>query len=53
VGLVLFMQALALIVGPLVALALLEARVDSDLTWRLLLGLGAPPATACSWPAPS
>ena len=44
VGLVFSMQALGLIVGPLVALALLEAHVGSDLTWRLLLGLGALPA---------
>ena len=44
VGLVFSMQALGLIVGPLVALALLEAHVGSELTWRLLLGLGALPA---------
>ena len=44
VGLVFSMQALGLIVGPLVALALLEAQVGSELTWRLLLGLGALPA---------
>ncbi len=44
VGLVFFMQALGLIIGPLVALALLEAHVGSELTWRLLLGLGALPA---------
>jgi MFS transporter, PHS family, inorganic phosphate transporter len=44
VGLVFSMQALGLIVGPLVALGLLEAHVGSELTWRLLLGLGALPA---------
>ena len=44
VGLVFSMQALGLIVGPLVALALLEAHVGGELTWRLLLGLGAVPA---------
>jgi MFS transporter, PHS family, inorganic phosphate transporter len=44
VGLVFSMQALGLIVGPLVALSLLEAHVGSELTWRLLLGLGALPA---------
>jgi MFS transporter, PHS family, inorganic phosphate transporter len=44
VGLVFSMQALGLIVGPLVALGLLEADVGNELTWRLLLGLGALPA---------
>jgi MFS family permease len=44
VSMVFSMQALGLIVGPLIALALLEAHVGHDLTWRLLLGLGAIPA---------
>jgi MFS transporter, PHS family, inorganic phosphate transporter len=44
VGLVFSTQALGLIVGPLVALSLLDAHVGSQLTWRLLLGLGALPA---------
>ena len=44
VGLVFSMQALGLIVGPMVALGLLESHVGDDLTWRLLLGLGALPA---------
>ena len=44
VSMVFSMQALGLIVGPLIALALLEAHVGHDLTWRLLLGLGALPA---------
>jgi PHS family inorganic phosphate transporter-like MFS transporter len=44
VGMVFSMQALGLMVGPLVALGLLESHVGHDLTWRLLLGLGAAPA---------
>jgi MFS family permease len=39
-------QALGLIVGPLVALALLGAGASDDLAWRILLGLGAVPAAA-------
>jgi MFS family permease len=38
------MQALGLIVGPLVGLALLSSGVSEALSWRLLLGLGAVPA---------
>jgi MFS family permease len=40
------MQALGLIVGPLVALILLVSGVGHDLTWRLLLAFGALPAAA-------
>ena len=46
VGLVFSMQALGLIVGPLVALLLLSSGISHDLTWRLMLGLGAIPAAA-------
>ena len=46
VGLVFSMQALGLIVGPLVALVLLSSGISHDLTWRILLGLGALPAAA-------
>jgi len=46
VSLVFSTQALGLIVGPLIALALLGGGAGSDLTWRLLLGLGAVPAVA-------
>ena len=46
VGLVFSMQALGLIVGPLVALVLLSSGISSNITWRLLLGLGAVPAAA-------
>ena len=38
------MQALGLIVGPLVALVLLSSGVSQALSWRLLLGLGVIPA---------
>jgi PHS family inorganic phosphate transporter-like MFS transporter len=46
VGLVFSMQALGLIVGPLVALVLLSSGIGDGLTWRILLGLGALPAAA-------
>ena len=46
VGLVFSMQALGLIVGPLVALVLIGSGISHDLTWRILLGLGAVPAAA-------
>ncbi len=46
VGLVFSMQAVGLIVGPLVGLVLLSSGVSTTLTWRLLLGLGAVPAAA-------
>ena len=44
VGLVFSMQALGLIIGPLVALVLLSSGLSGNMTWRLLLGLGALPA---------
>jgi PHS family inorganic phosphate transporter-like MFS transporter len=44
VGMVFSMQALGLIVGPLVALIILALGVPNDLAWRLMLGLGALPA---------
>ena len=46
VSLVFTMQALGLIVGPLLAVALLALKVNPDLTWRLLLGVGALPPLA-------
>jgi MFS transporter, PHS family, inorganic phosphate transporter len=49
VGLVFSAQAVGLIVGPVVALALLGGGVGPALTWRLLLGLGAIPAAAAVW----
>ena len=46
VGLVFSMQAVGLIVGPLVGLVLLSSGMGSGLTWRILLGIGAVPAAA-------
>jgi PHS family inorganic phosphate transporter-like MFS transporter len=46
VGLVFSMQAVGLIVGPLVGLVLLTSGMGSGLTWRVMLGLGAVPAAA-------
>lgn len=46
VGLVFSMQAVGLITGPVVALALLGAGIPHDIAWRLMLGLGAIPAGA-------
>lgn len=46
VGLVFSMQAIGLIVGPLVGLILLTSGVSQSLTWRLMLGFGAVPAAA-------
>ena len=46
VGLVFSMQAVGLIVGPLVGLVLLTSGMSSNLTWRVMLGLGAVPAAA-------
>ncbi len=46
VGLVFSTQALGLIVGPLIALALLGAGTSTDIAWRVLLALGAVPAAA-------
>ena len=46
VGMVFGTQALGLIVGPLIALALLGAGVSNDTAWRVLLALGAVPAAA-------
>lgn len=44
VSLVFSMQALGLIAGPLVALGLLGSNLPQDLSWRLMLGIGAIPA---------
>ncbi len=40
------LQALGLIVGPLIALALIGGGASDDVVWRILLGLGALPAAA-------
>ncbi len=44
--LVFAMQALGLVVGPLIASLLLGLHVSNDLVWRILLGLGAVPAAS-------
>ena len=46
VGMVFGTQAVGLIVGPLIALALLGSGASDDVTWRILLALGAVPAAA-------
>ena len=46
VGLVFSMQAAGLILGPAIAMALVGAGASHELTWRLLLALGAVPAAA-------
>ncbi len=43
------MQGIGLIVGPLLAIALLAAKVPQDLVWRLLLAAGAIPPLAVFW----
>jgi MFS transporter, PHS family, inorganic phosphate transporter len=46
VGMVFGTQALGLIIGPLIALALLGSGASDDTAWRVLLALGAVPAAA-------
>ena len=46
VGMVFGTQALGLVVGPLIALALLGSGTSNDVAWRVLLALGAVPAAA-------
>lgn len=46
VAMVFSMQALGLVAGPIVAMTLLAAGVNSDIAWRIMLGLGAIPAAA-------
>src|SRR5262249_11653762 len=46
VGLVFAMQGLGLVVGPLIASILLASGISENLTWRILLGLGAIPGLA-------
>jgi MFS family permease len=49
VTLVFAMQAAGLIVGPLLASALLATNVSHDIIWRILAGFGAIPALAVYW----
>ncbi len=46
VGLVFSMQALGLVVGPLVGLGLVASGMNHDIAWRLMLGFGSLPAAA-------
>ena len=46
VGLVFAMQGAGLVIGPLVASIFLGSGMSGNLTWRLLLGLGAIPGLA-------
>jgi PHS family inorganic phosphate transporter-like MFS transporter len=46
VGMVFGTQAVGLIIGPLIALALLGSGASDDTAWRVLLALGALPAAA-------
>jgi MFS transporter, PHS family, inorganic phosphate transporter len=46
VGLVFAMQGAGLIIGPLIASILLASGMSGNLTWRILLGLGAIPGLA-------
>jgi MFS family permease len=46
VGMVFGTQALGLVIGPLIALTLLGSGASDDVTWRILLALGALPAAA-------
>jgi PHS family inorganic phosphate transporter-like MFS transporter len=43
------MQGAGLVVGPLLAIALLAAGVSNDVTWRILLAAGAIPPLAVFW----
>ncbi|HXP53387.1 MAG TPA: MFS transporter [Streptosporangiaceae bacterium] len=49
VGLVFSAQAVGLVVGPLIALALLGGGAGPGATWRILLGIGAIPAATAVW----
>jgi MFS transporter, PHS family, inorganic phosphate transporter len=46
VGLVFAMQGAGLVVGPLIASILLASGLSNNITWRILLGLGAIPGLA-------
>lgn len=46
VALVFSMQALGLVAGPVVAMTLMASGLNSGMSWRLMLGLGALPALA-------
>jgi len=49
VALVFAMQGAGLVIGPLVAIGLLEAGIAPDYAWRIMLAAGAIPAVAVFW----
>ncbi len=49
VTLVFAMQAAGLIVGPLLAAAMLSTHISQDIIWRMLVAFGAIPALAVFW----
>jgi MFS transporter, PHS family, inorganic phosphate transporter len=49
VSLVFAMQGAGLVIGPLVAIALLGGGVSTNLAWRIMLALGAIPALSVFW----
>ena len=49
VSLVFAMQAAGLIVGPLLAAAMLSTHLSHDIIWRILVSFGALPALAVYW----
>jgi MFS family permease len=49
VTLVFAMQAAGLVVGPLLAAALLSTHLSHDIIWRILIAFGAVPALAVFW----
>jgi MFS transporter, PHS family, inorganic phosphate transporter len=49
VALVFSMQGAGLVIGPLVAIALLKSGISQDFAWRIMLALGAIPALAVFW----
>ena len=49
VALVFSMQGAGLVVGPVIAIGLLSMGISQDLTWRIMLALGAIPALAVFW----
>ncbi len=46
VGMVFSMQAVGLVIGPLIGLILLAAGLSHEMVWRMLFGFGALPAAA-------
>jgi MFS family permease len=49
VSLVFAMQGAGLVIGPLIAIGLLDSGISLDYAWRIMLALGAVPALAVFW----